>query len=120
MEKIIAYLQASTNKQDLNHQRLEILEFAREKRLHVSKFVEITLFSHKASQQRLIDELIETLGETGTLIVTELSRLGQSTAEVTSLINALVHRNIRVIIIKQNLDIRHQGRKVTKMKELLA
>ncbi|CAN5327389.1 hypothetical protein BH10PSE19_BH10PSE19_22250 [soil metagenome] len=41
------------------------------------------------------------------LIVTELSRLGRSTAEVIALINALVSRGIRVIILKQNLDI-HQ------------
>lgn len=35
----------------------------------------------------------------------ELSRLGRSTAEVIALINELIRRNIRVIIIKQNLDI---------------
>ena len=39
------------------------------------------------------------------LIVTELSRLGRSTAEVIALVNELIHRDIRVIIIKQNLDI---------------
>lgn len=42
------------------------------------------------------------------MIVTELSRLGRSTAEVISLINALVDKNIRVIICKQNLDISKQ------------
>lgn len=36
--------------------------------------------------------------------MTELSRLGRSTAEVIALINELVARNI-IIIIKQNLDI---------------
>jgi DNA invertase Pin-like site-specific DNA recombinase len=38
-------------------------------------------------------------------VVTELSRLGRSTAEVITLINELVSRTIRVIILKQNLDI---------------
>ncbi len=41
-------------------------------------------------------------------MVTELSRLGRSTAEVISLVNALLHRNIRVIILKQNLDMSRQ------------
>ncbi len=39
------------------------------------------------------------------LIVTELSRLGRSTPEVIELVNELVARSIRVVILKQNLDI---------------
>lgn len=103
--KIIAYLRASTDKQDLNHQKLEILEFARKKEIRIDEFVEITISSRKTSKQRRIDELVGMLTETDTLVVTELSRLGRSTVEVISLINALVQRNVRVITIKQNLDI---------------
>ena len=39
------------------------------------------------------------------LIVTELSRLGRSTSEVIALVNTLVQRSIRVICIKQGLDL---------------
>ncbi len=42
------------------------------------------------------------------LIVTELSRLGRSIPEVIELVNELVKRNIRVVILKQNLDISKQ------------
>ncbi len=108
MDKIVAYLRASTNKQDLSHQRLEILEFARKKQFNVSDFIEITISSRKTSKQRRVDELIDMLNKADTLIVTELSRLGRSTAEVIALINALVYRGIRVIVIKQNLDIHQQ------------
>ncbi len=45
------------------------------------------------------------LKEADTLIVTELSRLGRSTPEVIALVHTLVNRNIRVMIIKQNLDM---------------
>ena len=108
MGKIVAYLRASTDKQDLSHQKLEILEFARKRELRVDDFVEVTVSSRKTSKQRRIDDLVQMLGETDTLIVTELSRLGRSTAEVISLVNALAKRNIRVITIKQNLDISQQ------------
>ncbi|MGO9432094.1 recombinase family protein [Rhodoblastus sp.] len=108
MGKIIAYLRASTDKQDLSHQKLEILEFARRQGLHVDEYVEITVSSRKTSKQRRIDELLQTLVETDTLIVTELSRLGRSTAEVIALVNALVERNIRLVAIKQNLDVHRQ------------
>ena len=105
MGKTIAYLRASTDKQDLNNQKLEILEFARRKGLCVDDFVQITMSSRKTLKQRRIDEVLEMLDEADTLIVTELSRLGRSTAEVISLVNALVSREIRVIILKNNLDI---------------
>ncbi len=108
MGKIIAYLRASTDKQDLNHQKLEILEFARRQELHVDEYIKITISSRKTSKQRRIDELMQMLSETDMLIVTELSRLGRSTAEVLAIVNALVERNIRLIMIKQNLDINHQ------------
>jgi len=108
MGKIVAYLRASTDKQDLNPQKLEILEFARRQGLRVDEYVELTISSRKTSKQRRIDELTQMLEETDTLIVTELSRLGRSTAEVIALVNALVERNIRLIAIKQNLDISRQ------------
>lgn len=108
MGKTIAYLRASTDKQDLSHQKLEILEFARKQELHVDEYVEITISSRKTSKQRRIDELVQMLNETDVLIVTELSRLGRSTAEVIAIVNALVERNIRLIMIKQNLDIHRQ------------
>jgi DNA invertase Pin-like site-specific DNA recombinase len=108
MGKIVAYLRASTDKQDLNHQKLEVLEFARRQGLHIDEYVEITVSSRKTSQLRRIDELLQRLDETDTLIVTELSRLGRSTAEVIALVNALVERNIRLIALKQNLAIDRQ------------
>ena len=106
MSKTIAYIRTSTDKQDLNNQKLEILEFARKRELKVDEFVEITIFSRKTSKQRRIDEVLERLKDSDTLVVTGLSRLGRSTAEVIALINGLVARDIRVVIIKQNLDIR--------------
>lgn len=105
MSQTIAYIRASTDKQDLNNQKLEILEWARKKDLKVDAFVEITISSRKTSKQRRIEEVLQTLADSDTLIVTELSRLGRSTAEVIALINELVARNVRVIILKQNLDI---------------
>lgn len=107
MSKTIAYIRASTDKQDLNNHKLEILEFARKKDLKVDDFVQITISSRKTSKQRRIDEVLQRLADSDILIVTELSRLGRSTAEVIALINELVARNIRIIILKQNLDI-HQ------------
>ena len=105
MAKTVAYLRVSTDKQDLNYQKLELLEYARRHELHINEFIEVTMSSRQTSKQRRIDELLTQLADSDTLIVTELSRLGRSTAEVVALVNKLLQRNIRVIVIKQRLDI---------------
>ena len=39
MGKTVAYLRASTDKQDLNHQKLELLEFARKRSIKINALV---------------------------------------------------------------------------------
>ena len=102
--KILAYLRASTDKQDVTHQKYEILEYARGNDLRVDQYIEVTISSTKNSKQRRIDELTKKLSPHDTLIVTELSRLGRSTTEVVDLVNTLINQQVRIIIIKQHLD----------------
>ena len=106
MPKIIAYIRASTNKQDLNNQKLEVFEYAKKHQVNVDDFIQITISSRKTSKDRRIDEMVALLNDADTLIVTELSRLGRSTAEIIGLINVLIKKQVRIIAIKQNLDIK--------------
>jgi DNA invertase Pin-like site-specific DNA recombinase len=108
MPKTIAYLRTSTDKQELNNQKLAILEYAQTKNLKIDEFIEIKISSRKTPKQRRIEDILEKLSNSDTLVVTELSRLGRSTAEVIELFNELVKRSIRVIAIKQSLDITKQ------------
>ncbi len=94
MGKIIAYLRDSADKQDVKNQKLEILEWTHKKALHVDDFIESTISSRKTSKQRRIDEMLQMLQDFDILIVTELSRLGRSTAEVIALMNKLILRNV--------------------------
>lgn len=109
----IAYLRASTDKQDVNNQKLEILEYARKHDLKIDEFIEVTTSSRSSSKQRRIDELTEKLKISNTVVATELSRLGRSTSEVIDLINTLLKNGIRVILIKQNLDMRPREQDMT-------
>jgi DNA invertase Pin-like site-specific DNA recombinase len=103
MGKVIAYLRTSTDKQDLSHQKLEILEYTQKNGLQVDDFISISISSRKSRRERRIDELLEKLDGADTLLVTELSRLGRSTGEVINLIDKLINDDICVIVIKQNL-----------------
>ncbi len=96
---------SDTSKQDVKNQRHEILEAARLKDLKIDDFVSITMTSRKTAAQRRIDEVLARLQRGDTLIVTELSRLGRNTAEVILLVNALVQRGIRLIALKQHIDL---------------
>ena len=109
MSKTLAYLRTSTDKQDLNNQRLEILEYARQNEIHIDDFIAISISSRKTRRARRIDELLQNLYPGDTLIVTELSRLGRSTGEVISLIDNLLANAISIIVIKQSLKLdKHQ------------
>lgn len=109
MNKVLAYLRTSTDKQDLDNQKLQILDYARIHQLHISDFIAISMSSRTTAKERRLDELLNRLDEEDTLLVTELSRLGRSTGQVISLIDLLLQRNIRVIVIKQHLILdRHQ------------
>jgi DNA invertase Pin-like site-specific DNA recombinase len=105
MGKVLAYLRTSTDKQDLNNQKLGILEYAQKNGLQIDDFISISVSSRKSRRERRIDELLERLKGADTLIVTELSRLGRSTGQVINLIDELMSGEVRVIIIKENLDL---------------
>ncbi len=92
MSKTMAYIRASTNTQDVNNQRHEILEYGNRNGMHIDEFIEITISSRHSSRKRRIEELQEKLNPGDSLLVTELSRLGRSTGEVIILINQLVAR----------------------------
>ena len=61
MSKTLAYLRTSTDKQDLNNQRLEILEYARNHDHHIDDFIEISISTRKNRRDRRIEELLEKL-----------------------------------------------------------
>lgn len=103
--KTIAYIRVSTNKQDVNNQKLELYEYARKKELTIDDIIETQVSSGKDRLKRRIDELLGKLSEGDTIIITEISRLGRSTSEVIHLINEMIKRKIRIIAIKQGLDL---------------
>lgn len=105
MGRILAYLRTSTDKQDLNVQKVSALEYARQQGVRIDDFVAISISSKRERRARRIDELLQKLAEGDTLIVTELSRLGRSTGEVIDLIDELILNGVRVIVIKQNLTL---------------
>ena len=103
----LAYLRVSKHTQDVNHQRLAILEFARRERLTVDEFIAVEVSSRRSTKARKVDVLLMHLAPGDTLIVSELSRLGRSVGEIITTIDTLVKRQIQLLAIKE--DIRLNG-----------
>ena len=106
MAKILAYIRTSTNAQENDHQKLAIYDYAQKNDMMIDEVIELHVSSRKNRKERRIEELMEKLAKGDTLIVTEISRLGRSTAEVITLINRMLESNIRLIALKQGLDTR--------------
>jgi DNA invertase Pin-like site-specific DNA recombinase len=90
--KTIAYLRVSTGSQDLTHQKLAVLDYARQKRFAVDRFVEVQASSRKAPDRRGVEELLGSLVAGDRLVVSELSRLGRSLGQVIGIVDELVRR----------------------------
>ena len=113
--KTLAYLRVSTDKQDLKNQKLEILDYARKHDLKIEDFIAIEMSSRKTPKQRRIDELLSALNKGDLLIVSELSRLGRSVGQVVALVDKLVRSKIRLIAIKEGIDIDGKKNMQTKV-----
>jgi len=103
MSKIIGYLRISTNKQELDNQRLSIMDYAHSKNITVDEFLQIQASSKLSVAKRMIDVLFEKLNEGDTLIVSELSRLGRSLGQVIQIIDKLIKHKIKFLALKENI-----------------
>lgn len=105
MNKTIAYLRVSTDGQDLKNQKYEILDYADKNNMQITDWIEIKISSRRSTKERLIDELLEKLDTQDTLIISEMSRIGRSVGQIISIVDELIKKQVKVIIIKQNMFI---------------
>jgi DNA invertase Pin-like site-specific DNA recombinase len=105
MPKTVAYVRVSTDGQDYQNQKYEILNYCDQEKWQVDKWLELEISSRRSTKERRIDELISVLQAGDRLIVSELSRLGRSTGEVIQLVKELTTQGVEFVAIKQRLRI---------------
>ena len=113
--KTIAYLRVSKDSQDVNNQRLAILEFARQERREIGEFMEVQISSRRSPKERQLDVLLARLEPGDTLIVSELSRMGRSVGEIITTVDTLVKQRMRLIAIKEGMHLERQQNLQTKV-----
>lgn len=103
--KVLGYIRVSTDKQDINNQKLAIMEYADKNKIKVDEYVKIKVSSRKSTKERLIDKLISMLDQGDLLIVYELSRIGRSLGQIVQTIDTLIRNNVRFVSLKENINI---------------
>jgi DNA invertase Pin-like site-specific DNA recombinase len=116
--RTVAYLRVSTGSQDLANQKMAVLDYARQKRFTVDRFVEVQASSRKDPAQRGIEDLLGALDAGDRLVVSELSRLGRSLGQVIRIIDELVKRKVRFVAVKE--AIRFEGKQDMPTKVMIA
>src|SRR5262245_54169594 len=101
--RTIAYLRVSKDSQDVKNQRLTILDFARQERLKIDEFIELSVSATRMPKERKLDVLLERLKPQDTLLVSELSRMGRSVGEIITTVDTLVKGKIRFFAIKASI-----------------
>ncbi|MCP4050434.1 MAG: master DNA invertase Mpi family serine-type recombinase [bacterium] len=102
---IYGYIRVSTDKQNTENQRFEILKYADTKKLTIDKWIEETISSRKKLEERQLGELIGKLEQNDIVIMTELSRMGRSLLEIMSILHNLMNRDVKVFTTKENYEL---------------
>jgi DNA invertase Pin-like site-specific DNA recombinase len=103
--KTVAYLRISTGGQDLDNQRLAILDYAHRQRLQIDEFLEIQASSRRSLKERGLEGLFAGMHGGDLMLVSELSRLGRSVGQIIQIVDDLVKHQIRFIAIKENIQL---------------
>jgi len=104
--RTIAYLRVSTDGQDLQKNKADILHLANEKGLmgHV-EFVEEKVSGKMSWKARKIKSVIDELNRGDNLIVSELSRLGRSMLDIMEILSISKQKGINVYAVKGNWSL---------------
>jgi DNA invertase Pin-like site-specific DNA recombinase len=101
----IAYLRVSTNDQDLEKNKFDILKLANDKGLGQVQWVDEHVSGRVSWRSRKLGVVIESAKAGDTLIVSELSRLGRSMLECMEIVSLAVQKQLNIYAIKGNWQL---------------
>lgn len=96
---IVKYLRVSTTKQDISRQDIQLdklgINFDKE---YIDKI------TGKAKERPMLNKMIVELSNGDTVYCESISRLGRSLKDLIDIIEQLVNKGVRVIIVKEGID----------------
>jgi len=98
--RTVAYLRVSTNEQDLEKNKADILHLANDKKLGSVEWVEEKASGRISWKKREIGRVIGELDTGDNLIVSELSRLGRSMLQCMEILSIAAEKGIHIYAVK--------------------
>lgn len=99
-QKISGYLRVSTQDQDLEKNKADILTFANERKLGHVDWVEEKISGVKDWRKRELGKLVDSLNAGDWLITPEFSRLARSTLQILEVLAELKKKDVNVYVVK--------------------
>lgn len=99
---IYGYIRVSTDKQTVQNQEFEIVNFAKRNDIKINKWIKETISSTKELDKRKLGPLLKKLRKGDILIASELSRLGRNLLQVMSILHYCMNVEAQVWTIKDN------------------
>ncbi len=94
------YIRVSSDKQTVENQRFEILQFAESNELDIDGWIEETISGTTQYDKRELGKLLEKIKKDDMIICSELSRLGRSLFMIMEILNQCMNKECRVWTIK--------------------
>lgn len=98
-----AYLRVSTETQDIENQKLGILEYCNARKIAPVEFVEEKRSSRIGWEDREIGRILEQLQPGDNLIVSEISRMARSALQVLKILELAAQKESSVHIVKSGM-----------------
>ena len=117
MAQTIGYIRVSTVKQTVENQEHAILKYCQAHKLQIDDWYKLEMSSRRTTKQRRVDELLESLNQGDTLIVSELSRLARSVGQIAIIVDSLRENGVRFISLKEGIQI--NGKKDIQTKVMI-
>lgn len=99
---IYGYIRVSTDKQTVENQRFEIINFCRRNNIAIDAWIEETISGTKVPSKRKLGKLLYEVKKGDLIICSELSRLGRNLFMIMSVLNEMMLREVRIWTIKDN------------------
>lgn len=122
VDNVYAYLRVSTDQQDVDNQKLGVLEYCAKHGFSAPIIVEDTVSGRKEWRERRLGQLMVAMPSGSVFVVAEISRLARSTLQVLEILQAANDKNINVHIVKSGMifDGSMQSKITSTMLGLLA
>ena len=99
---IYGYVRVSTDKQTVENQRFEIINYCNKEKIKIDTWIEETISGTKNYEKRKLGKTIQNVKLGDTIICSEISRLGRSLFMIMEILNICMRKGCKVWTIKDS------------------